>query len=263
MLLTDFTTIVALDEKHFYEFFWSFSTWEKMKPEIVNAPMIIIYDSDQLDFDNYKTMAEKHVKFIDHLKSKKNITFVPFKVTSNIYANQREKMLTSFFVATKLVKTKWFLKIDVDALASNNDKGWLHKELFDGDPVCCSSPWGYTKPPDTFDVLDAWGNTQVPLRNFPELKLPYEKGSDLVKSNRIISFVYFGLTEWTNQMASMCFKDGAFKLPVPSQDTFMWYCAERRKENYKRIKYKKFGFEHWNSFSTIKSRSLEICGEPK
>jgi hypothetical protein len=167
-------------------------------------------------------------------------------------------MLTSFFPAVDCVDTKWYLKIDTDCVAVNADKGWLSPEFFTNDPVFVSNPWGYTKPNNVFDLMDDWGDKQELLKDFARLNLPYDKNSDLVRHERIISFVYFGLTEWTKKMMNMCKLGENFKLPFPSQDTFMWYCAARRKELYRRIKFKKFGFEHWHSFGTIKNRSLEV-----
>jgi hypothetical protein len=250
MRAEDFTTVIAVDEKHQHELKYAWRTWEKLKPEITNAKVILIYDAKEVDVNKNP--------FIDFIVQRKNVTPMSWNPPDGIYKDQREKMLTSFFPAMNLVDTKWYLKIDTDCIATTNDVGWLAPEHYVGDPVFVSNPWGYTKPQNTFDLMDDWGDKMDLLNKFPRLALPYDKNSDLVRHDRIISFVYLGLTEWTKQMMSLCEKDGNFKLPFPSQDTFMWYCAARRKENFKRLKYKKFGFEHWHSFGNIKSRSLEI-----
>ena len=227
----EFTTVVAVDERHQHELKYAWKTWEKMKPEITQAKTVLIVDSAEVDLNNNP--------FIDFILQKKNVEVFKWNPAPGLYADQREKMLTSFFPAMNLVKTKWYLKIDTDCIAVNNDVNWLDPEFYKDDPVFVSNPWGYTKPNNTFDIMDEWGDKFDLLNNFPALKLPYNKDSDLVRHERIISFVYFGLSDWTKQMMTMCEKDGNFKLPFPSQDTYMWYCAARRKELFKRVKYKK------------------------
>lgn len=246
----EFTTIVAVDEKHQHELKYAWKTWEKLKPEITSAKVILIYDGAEVDINNNP--------FIDFIIQKKNVKCLNWNPPANIYKDQREKMLTSFFPAINLVDTKWYLKIDTDCIAVNKNSDWLSPEFYAGDPVFVSNPWGYTKPNNTFDIMDDWGDKFDLLNKFPRLNLPYDKTSDLVRHERIISFVYFGLTEWTKQMMTMCEQGDHFKLPFPSQDTYMWYCAARRKEKFLRLKYKKFGFEHWHTFGNIKSRSLEV-----
>ena len=168
-------------------------------------------------------------------------------------------MLTSFFEAIKHVETKWYLKIDTDCIATNDNKGWLNPDFYKDNPVFVSNPWGYTKPNNTFDLMDDWGDKQDIFKGTERLNLPYDPNSELVRHNRIISWVYFGNVEWTNKMSQSCLcSDGFYRLPFPSQDTFMWYCAERRKENYKRIKYKFFGFEHWHNIRRIQQRVNDL-----
>lgn len=246
----DFTTILAVDEKHQHELKYAWQTWEKNKPEITSAKVILIYDANEVDVNKNA--------FIDFIVQRNNVKLLPWNPPVSLYKDQRERMLTSFFPAIKLVDTKWYLKIDTDCVAVNNNNNWLDREHYADDPVFVSSPWGYTKPNNTFDLMDEWGDNFDLLNKFPRLNLPYDKSSELVRHDRIISFVYFGLTEWTKQMMTMCEQGDNFKLPFPSQDTFMWYCAARRKEYFKRLKYKNFGFEHWHSFGNIKRRTLEI-----
>jgi hypothetical protein len=253
MKTNDFTTIIAIDEKHQHELKYAWRTWEKFKPEITESPVILIVDKSSVDVNDNP--------FIGFIAKRNNVTCYDWNPSNpDIYKDQREKMLTSFFPALDLVKTKWYLKIDTDCIAVNDDKGWLNPDFYKDDPVFVSNPWGYTKPQNTFDLMDEWGDKQKLFDGFGRLNLPYNKDSDLVRHDRIISFVYFGLTEWSKNMMSSCYDGENFKLPFPSQDTFMWYCAARRKEFYKRIKYKNFGFEHWHSFGNIKGRSLEVLG---
>lgn len=248
--MIDFTTVIALDEHHTNELELAWKTWEHFKPEIVSAPIIIIYDDMQIDPEE---------GWLGTLESKHDITFIPWHPPEGLYKDQREKMLTSFFEAIKYVQTPWYLKIDTDCIATNHDKRWLDNSLYENKPVFVSNPWGYTKPNNTFDLMDDWGDQQPMFNGTKRLNLPYDVNSDLVRHNRIISWVYFGNAEWTNEMSSMCLDaNGNYKLPFPSQDTFMWYCAERLGCKYNRVKYKKFGFEHWHNMKRIRNRVQEL-----
>lgn len=247
--MIDFTTVIAIDAHHLEELKLAWSTWEKFKPEIINAPMVIIYDEKEVDPED---------EWLDEKMERDNITLIPWNPPEGLYKDQREKMLTSFFQATKFVKTKWYLKIDTDCIANNYDKNWLDESWFVDDPAFVSNPWGYTKPNNTFDIMDDWGDKQELFKGTNRLNLPYRKDSEIVRHTRIISWFYFGLTEWTNEMSKSCLIDGQYKLPFPSQDTFMWYCAERLNKKYVRIKFKKFGLEHWHNIRKIRRRVDEI-----
>ena len=250
--MVDFTTIIAIDEHHTNELQLAWRSWEHFKPEIVKSPIIIIYDDMQVDPEE---------GWLGEISEKFDITFIPWHPPEGLYKDQREKMLTSFFKAVEYVQTPWYLKIDTDCIATNHDKGWLNPDFFVDDPVFVSNPWGYTKPNNTFDIMDDWADELDAFRGSSRLNLPYDSLSDLVRHNRIISWVYFGNVGWTNTMSYICQdSEGNYKLPFPSQDTYMWYCAERMNRHYKRIKFKKFGFEHWHNMKRIRNRVQELLG---
>lgn len=122
------------------------------------------------------------------------------------------------------VETPWFLKLDTDTLAREGE--WCEPEWFSDDPVFVSPPWGYTKPPGTLSVLDAWAD-----KYFGEVGRPArieQPGRD--KHKRIISFAFWCQTWWARQVATYCEN----QLPVASQDTYHWYVAHRRRDKFKR-----------------------------
>lgn len=230
MPMSDITLLICIDKKHIEELKFSYKTWEKYKPEITQLPKLIIYD-----YDIHNRLNE-----LDFIK---NVKYYPFK-NKNHYDSQRSAMLTSFFEGISQIETKYYLKIDTDCVAMNYDKSWI-AELEDRDEyVFITNPWGYTKGIDRIKRLEDWGDSVYPLNQYKRLNLPVNEERNRVKHKRIISWLFLGRTEWTNYMSQLCWKDGHYKLPDPSQDTFIWYCADRTKAVYKRKQFKKLGFNH-------------------
>lgn len=228
--LNDITLLLCIDKVHVDELKFAYQTWAKFKPELVELPKLIIYDVDIKD----------RLSELDFIK---NVSFYPFK-NKHHYPDQRSAMLTSFFEGIAQITTKYYLKIDTDCVAKNYDKAWID-ELSDRNKyVFITNPWGYTKGADRIRRLEEWGDNAQFLRDTPRLDLQTEEGTDTIRHKRIISWFFLGDTEWTNKMSSMCWKGGHFELPDPSQDTFVWYCADRSKASYKRKRFKKLGFDH-------------------
>ena len=130
---------------------------------------------------------------------------------------------------------------------------WINTEWFEAKgeearPVFVSHPWGYTKPPDAIERLDNWADTIPQLRDFPRLNLVARPGWNMVRCRRIISWLFFARTDWTRQMANLC----QGKLPVASQDTFLWYCAARQRKPYRRVRMKRYGWAHVRGLRKIR-----------
>lgn len=244
-ILRDLTLLVAVDEQHLKELQLTWKTWATFKPEIVKCPLVLIHDAE---FDDSQIQLDP---------APENLTLVPWEMPAA--ADQREKMLTSLVqVAAREVKTTWYLKLDTDVVAVNESE-WLEPEWFNSDahgrkPAFVSSPWGYTKPADAIDRLDDWGDTIDGLKQHQRLNLePCEK-PDRVNHARIISWCFFGNTEWTRQVSS--WTNG--RLPVASHDTFLFYCAERQGDHYFRHRMARCGWEHISHFRRLKAKCQEV-----
>lgn len=242
--MDDITLILCVDQNHLQELEFAWKTWKLFKPQLTECNnKIILYDTHSI--------SNLSLSFIDH-----SFSVYEFKNT-HYYSSQRDAMLTSWFEAARFVKTKYYLKIDTDCFATNNNTNWI-KAIEDRDQYkIISNPWGYTKNPQRLINLDNWGDTAKNIKNYPRLNLTPNIGSDKIVHPRIISFMGVFNTEWTNMISEDCWTDDHYELPDPSQDTFTWYCAERRRDPIKRIKFKKFGFAHTrlkkikNYFSSI------------
>jgi hypothetical protein len=231
-ILDDITLTICIDANHIDELQFAWKTWKFFKPELINLRnKILLYDTE------IKHRLSE-LSFLDE-----TFSIYEFK-NKSYYASQRDAMLTSWFEAAKQVKTKFYMKIDTDCFATNNNNDWI-SAIEDRDKYkILSNPWGYTKNPQRLINLDNWGDIAINIKDYPRLNLKPNEGSNKIIHSRIISFLGVFDTDWTNLITEDCWKDDHYELPDPSQDTFTWYCAERRKDNIKRVRFKRFGFAH-------------------
>ncbi len=229
----DISLVIAVDEKHLHQLTYSMSTWIRYKTDIINFPLIIIYDAKQIKPNDKR--FEITLPF-------RNRTFVEWNPPNGLYKDQRENMLTSLVQGIENVKTSWYVQIDTDVYATSNQT-WIDPSWFNSKSVMVSNPWGYTKPANTLDILDDWGDTTELLKSYPRLNIPVQPGSDLVVCSRIASWIIFARTDWTLRVLEATDKIGNFhKLPIPSQDTLLWYCAKRSNQIITRTNFKKMGW---------------------
>jgi len=247
-LIPDYTIVCGVDSKHLDQLSLVWPTWKKHKPSLLQHPMIIFRDKEQI---SHEDVCDR----IDHPKL--NVFAWPIGNTTyegnyddRFFHPQCHKMLTGFvYVASMYVSTLYWLKLDTDVIANGKDD-WIDPTWFDTQPAIVSQPWTFTKPPDQMLLLDKWveDNAKI-LSSFAEcspLNLVPEEGSDRVCHKRIISWCAFFNTGFTQYCALAAEKIcGSFKLPVPSQDGFLWYCATRLGLEIKTSQMKKRGWEHW------------------
>ncbi len=239
-----FTTVIAVDAEHLAELQLVWPTWQKYRPEIIAHPLLVICDAAI-----ERSTWEPALSFLEHPQTQLVLWHLD-------HAGQREKMLNGFvFAVAEHVATPWYLKLDTDAVALRSDD-WIDSQWFLPDsqgrlPMFIASPWGYTKPSDAIQRLDEWGDGIKGLSEHPRLNLPVVPGSSLVAHPRIISWCFFGRTDSTRHAAALC----GGRLPVPSQDTFLWYVAKRRGEFFRRFPMKRYGWEHASS----RKRLEQLC----
>lgn len=248
--MLDFTTVVAVDVAHVRELQWTWPTWVRHRGQILEQPLLIICDAD-LPLTEWESL----LGFVDHPHRR----LVAWSLTG---VSQREKMLTALVqVPGREVQTPWYLQLDTDTIALNSGP-WIKDDWFEPDPegqtpVFVSCPWGYTKPPDAIDRLDAWANQHPAFVGSSPLCLPATPGASCVPHPRITSWCFFGQTEWTRQVASWC----TDRLPVASQDTYLWYCAARLRYSFRRIQMKKYGWTHTSHPRKLKQFSRSALAQ--
>jgi hypothetical protein len=234
------TVVVAVDNQHLNELLVSLPTWIKFKG-FDKYPFLVIYDSSQLHpsddrFEIFKGLNVEYVGFRNHLDA---------------YTTQREKMLTALTVMPGLwVKTKYYLKIDTDCVATDDQK-WFDESWLNKGYVFITNAWASTKPANAIELLDQWGAMRFPVSEFKPLNLPYDPADGKIKHKRIISWLFLCNTEWSAKVAEYFNHDGIYKLPSisdkeykVSQDTVLWYIATIQKDRYKVFNFKSKGFDH-------------------
>jgi hypothetical protein len=239
---SDITLLLGVDAQHLEELRWVWPTWLAFKAEILKMSVVIFYDPDEVSPD-VATFLSEH----------RNVRWVPWRMPAA--HTHREAMITGWIhIAAREVRTKWYLKLDTDAVATRREN-WLQKKWFARDargrePVFIGSKWNYSKPRYIIDLLDDWADHVPSLAGFSRLDLPYTSASGHVSHPRIISWFFIGRTDWTRLAASWLGKDG--RLPYPSQDTYLFYCAKRRGEYFVRAPMTPYGWVH----STLRLKDL-------
>ena len=84
----------------------------------------------------------------------------------------------------------------------------------------------------------------------------------MVSHKRLTTWVSFCQTEWTKYISSFIKEeDGEYKLPVPSQDTYLIYIAQRMGYEHLKVRFKHMGWGHIAHFRKLKRRCEELCNQ--
>ncbi len=254
--MIDYTLVVGVDKKHLKQLSWVFPTWKKNKPSLLDHPMVVFYDAEEVkDSEIYSAISHPQ------------LLTVPWPLgnakyegdTKDKFSNpQRYKMLSGFiYIPSIYVKTPYWLKLDTDTVATGQDN-WIDSDWFNDNPAIVSQRWTFTKPPDQMMKLDAWvesNKDKLPeLTSKEPLNLIPKPGASRVGHKRIISWCSFFNTEFTAYCAQAArLTCGDYKLPVPSQDGFVWYVAKRLGLGIKTANMKGRGWEHWSTEKNIRN----------
>lgn len=228
-----FTLVAAVDEDYARRFHRAWQTWMHFKPQLRSTQVLLIHDArfklkgSELEFLLYDLRVRTFPWYVDPAVPK------------------RPQMLEALVkVPAREVKTPWYLKLDADTLATEFGEiaspDWFSPDQAGRLPAFISHPWGYTKPSNAIDILDNWGDTVDELRHHPRLDIPFDPAEPRVRHPRIISWCFFGNTEWTKTVAAY----SPASLPVQSQDTFLFYCAARRGDHQVRVPMTQWGWRH-------------------
>jgi hypothetical protein len=254
-MMIDYTLVVGVDQRHLRQLAWTWPTWRRHKPSLLDHPMLAFHD-ESVTVDQVRSV-------VDHPK----LATVPWPPEGTIYPGmsggkwsdpQRYKMLAGFvYVPTKFVMTQYWLKLDTDVVATGQDD-WVEERWFDGQPAIVSHPWSFTKPPDQIDVLDRWADRYGLNLPRPSLHISPKPGADRVGHKRVISWCGFFKTSFTARAAALAqFTCGCNLLPVPSQDGFLWYIAQRLGLGVERVQMKRRGWQQWSTDGNVRRYSEE------
>ena len=238
MQANDFTVLVGLDARTFQQFQATFPINVHVYPGLKECHWRFFYDS--------RGDKKQDPGPVIELFNRYGIFSVGLPwATVTDYPSQREKMLTGFVIQSHHVASKYWIKIDTDAFIEPDLAAVLFAEQswFDNDPAYIAPSWGYTVGSDQPHKLDNWGD-QANRFEHPRLDIPFNPKARTVKHKRMCSWVSIYETRWTQHCAILL--DGT-TLPIPSQDTFHWYCAERQRQHVKHVNFKKRGWRNISS----------------
>lgn len=235
--LDDITVVTACDPDHVKYLRISLPNLITMKN--INRWPIIVYING---FKNGINDVDLH--FINKYD---NIKLIEWNMEN---VSQRERMLSSFiFGPAKDVQTSFWLKLDADTYAIDN-KPILMDDM--KEYVICGHKWNYSWA-DHIKLLDIWANANSEFDGtLPMFNINSLHGSRFYHK-RVSSFIQLHQTDFTIKAAILA----GNKLPIPSQDTFLFYIASRLGLKIKRHNFKKHnGIRH-------SKRQLIHLGETK
>lgn len=207
----DFTIVTACNKDYLEKLKATLPTWP-IKPQFKGKPIIVLYNG----------IEEKQLEFVK--KHFPKYTFINWSMKD--VDNTRELMLSSFVYIANKIDTPYYVKIDSETYFTNS------RDVFDSRDFTfdiVGHSWGYTKPGYYLDILDNF---------FFNKNIPINKEQTVRAQHRFASFLCLHKTEFVKEVIS---KIGD-KLPVPSHDTLLWYCAENFKNRtWSSKKLKRFG----------------------
>lgn len=256
--MIDYTLVVGVDRYHLEQLAWTWPTWRKHKPSLLDHPMLIFSDRDSVDPDVVRGVVD-HPDLVVVEWPRQN--WVDYEAGDDKWSDpQRYKMLAGFVhVPAEHVGTEYMLKLDTDVVATGQDD-WIDDTWFNDDPVIVCQPWGFTKPADQMLKLDEWAKANEDKLGFgnPPLNLAPNEGSDRVCHKRIISwcgFFHSGLVQLASRWAERTCGTG--QLPVRSQDGYLWYVATRLRMPVRRAQMKSRGWQHWSTMFNVRRAAEE------
>jgi len=209
-LIDDVTIVTACDDKYVDFLKVTYPNWRKYK-SIDKYPVIVFVNNMDLNDER-----------LDFLKLP-NVKLIPWSFPQA--DNHREEMLSAFVFGTaEHVKTDYWLKLDADSFATND------KPLYSEDMkkyAYCGHKWSYSRP-QHIKELDKWakGHWRRKLKNAkPMMDEGRVDGRRFYhNTKRTISFIQLHKSKFTRFCVSLLKEK---KLPVPSQDTFMFFVCNR------------------------------------
>jgi hypothetical protein len=239
----DVTIVTACDEKYVEFLRLTFPNWRKYK-NIDKHPVIVFVHGIDLSDER-----------LDFLRLN-NVTMIPWSFPEA--DDHREEMLSAFvFGAAENVKTDYWLKLDADSYATN------YKPLYSEDMkkfAYCGHKWGYSRP-EHIKKLDEWASTHWKRKLKMAKPMMKEGRSDGRRfyhtKQRTISYIQLHKLKFTKFCVSLLKKR---KLPVPTQDTFMYYVCNRFDPHLGGVaNFKRFhGFTQGNSRRSVDELRVKI-----
>lgn len=251
------TVVVGIDAKTIEQLAVSCETWRLHRPEMWRMPWVLFWDWTQLTRDDIEGIRARLA--VPNLRL---VEWPNWGAPKSNYESQRECMLSGHvWVPGEHVETPWHAKIDTDTLAlAPSDwlqDAWFADDPVKGPPVYCAPRWGYSKGFDVIGRLERWGDAA--LFKFPRLNIPFDPTHLRVPHARMCSWVSYYATTFTRMLCVLLKETcGSGRLPVPSQDSTVWYAAERAKMFYRIVNQKKLLWNNYPKLAKLKEVAAQV-----
>jgi hypothetical protein len=252
----DYQTVIGVDAAHLPHLRLAWPTWQQFHPDVCEHVTAFVDDPETEDIVKAEFPSINVVPFLPK-------TAKYFEDGTRWTIAQRQKMLAGFlYTAAEYVTAPYWLKLDLDVLGTTSKHTWPDTRLFGDTPAIVGHRWGYTKPANQMEILDKWAESQGYWPT-PPLNLHPSKGCSSVSHPRIISWCCFFNTDFTRYCKELAVRTvGYGSMPVPSQDGFMFYVANRTNQLVHRVNMKSMGWVHCSKLSQmeekIKEREMQI-----
>lgn len=213
-LESDVTIVTVCDANYVEILKYTFPNWRKHK-NIDKYPVIVFVNGMDIKTD----------KRLDFLRLP-NVKMIPWDESCmDKVDSHRELMLSAFVLGTaQCVQTDYWLKLDADSYATD-DRPLIDEKM--KQYAFFGHRWGYSRP-DHIKKLDEWakGHWKHKLRKAPPMLTEgkIEGNRFYHKTKRTISYIQLHKTRFTKFCVKLL---KARKLPCPSQDTTMFFIANR------------------------------------
>lgn len=237
----NFTTFLAADREHWPELVVASRSWRRYFPAMWEQPLVIITDDCLPGNETLGVVALE----LQH----PHLSVIPPLACGS---TQRERMLASLAILPgRFCETPWFLKLDTDTVAAR-EVTWPLDEWDRSGVEIYASRWSYTKPASWLDRLNAWAVEQgLPGASLPVRREETRRG-EVARSRRFTSYAMLCRTDVAVRFAGIV----GDSLPVPSQDTSLWYLAERLGWLWRGVDMPSYGWKHCGSCLANVKRSV-------
>ena len=239
--LPEFTTVVGVDDEHLPELHHVMRTWARNSPQVVERMLFLV--------DEKLTNTGLLANIITAWGGE-----CTYEVVREQYGvDQRTRMLNALTVIPpRVVQTPYFLKLDTDVVAFGNLEKDIGEDWFADYPVLVAPRWGYTKPWTMMRDLDEWSTKWEAFDGLPRPE--WHRADEKAKHQRIISWCCFVNSGWALDLLRYLPED---MIPVPSQDTFLWYMAQL--QGAKTLRIRPTWARHLTGLANIARIADEAC----
>ena len=250
----DVTVVTACDEKYVEYLRYTYPNWVQYK-HLDKYPVIVFVQGMDI-------LTDPRLDFL----RQPNVKMIPWSKEADLdgVTDHREEMLSAFvFGAARYVTTDYWLKLDADSYATD-DRPLIDESM--KQYAFVGHKWHYSRP-ENIRRLDAWAKIhwRGKLKNATPMidDGKIEDNRFYHNVTRTISFVQLHRTKFTKFCVGLLKQR---RLPVPSQDTYMFYVCNRfdphlvGTRNFK----KNHGFTQGNSRQepSVLQRQVEAISHP-